>query len=528
MKFEIDTHIPVQFEIIEDDTDFEDDARFKKVKVWVAHEGKNLNNSNFSLDVLNKMGSKVAGIPIVGYVQKDKYGDIDFKGHETRLVIEGDDIKFDYVGVPFGCILETNNAQIEPKTVDGVEKNFLTCEGVLWNKFTDCIDIFERDGDTKSQSMELLPDSIKGDFKSDGIYYFTEAVIDSLCILGENVNPAMKGGSLDTNFSVSTFKQQYGEMIKEIKESFSINQSLESVDNTSKETGGDNMTKTKPVEPIVEPIVEPTVPVTPVFEAPVEPAVSDDGTTPVEPVVPAVTFSLTGEQFKKELKSQLCEVKVKTDWDYVYAQYCYVDYKEDKVFAMDCLECYAIYSFNFTTNGDAVVIDFASKARVKVEYLPFEGDDENTGIEDAIAMVMEVVEVFNKNTNDKATEDAKKESDEKEKESEAKFATLEAEAVTLREFQIGVQADERATQEKGIFEKYSMLEGEVEFEAIKVDATKFSVIELEKECALVYVTKKANFTVAPVKKTAKIAVDFTAEAKVEPYGGLMKKFKGKK
>lgn len=59
-------NLPVTYEI----SDYVDD-RFKKVKIWIAHTGENLNYSISTKDSLEKMSETLPYVP-VGYIEKMK------------------------------------------------------------------------------------------------------------------------------------------------------------------------------------------------------------------------------------------------------------------------------------------------------------------------------------------------------------------------------------------------------------------------------------------------------------------------
>lgn len=223
MELIINTSIPIQFEKID-----EIDKRFTRVKIYVAHTGLNLNNSFFDKTVLEKMIPSLANIPILGYIREDENNNIDFSGHEERIVIDKDGVQIVYIGRAFGIIPETNFARFENKVCeDGIDREFLVCEGLLWNKFSNCINIFERDS-KKSESMELDPNSISGYWRN-GYYYYTDAKFEGVCVLGDNVIPAMVGASVE-KFSSSNIKEQLREMLDEFNKYFSSGQFIKKED----------------------------------------------------------------------------------------------------------------------------------------------------------------------------------------------------------------------------------------------------------------------------------------------------------
>lgn len=207
----VNTSIPVQFEVLQDE-----DIRFQKIRIWIAHTQKNANGSYFSKEALETLKNSLANVPILGYIQVDERNELDYKGHEQELSITNDGIKFRYQGRAYGLVPENHNARFETKVCsDGIEREFLTCEALMWRKFPEAIEIIERDG-AKGQSMELQRDSIKGRMGNDGLFHFESALVEGLCLLGDDYTPAMKGALVEF-FSVSNVKQQMQEMIAELQ-----------------------------------------------------------------------------------------------------------------------------------------------------------------------------------------------------------------------------------------------------------------------------------------------------------------------
>lgn len=208
------TSHPVTFEKVEDVID----GRFTKVKVWVAHTGENRNRSIFTKEMLMAMIPSFKNVPITGYVKEDSS---DFKGHEEGISVSGNEVTMKYLGHAYGVIPEENNARFEERYgEDGVKREYLVVEGVLWNKFSDAIDIFDESNGVKSQSMELEND-YEGYFNEDNVFVFTRAKVDGVCILGEGIRPAMVSSTIEA-FSVSSIKEEMTEMLNEFNAYFSV------------------------------------------------------------------------------------------------------------------------------------------------------------------------------------------------------------------------------------------------------------------------------------------------------------------
>lgn len=200
------TRVPVSINMQEST-----DGRFQKVKVWIAHTGENLNNSYFEKETLESMVSTLPYIPIVGYIEEDKDGNEDFSDHRQELVIMENGIKMRYRGHAYGFIPQEPNAAFEFR--DG--KEWLTADGYIWTKFTDVTDIFTNSSGKKSQSMEIQ--DVEGTVDEAGRLVITHGSFSALCILGDNVPPAMKGSTVEyyTKHDEKTLKEELAHMILE-------------------------------------------------------------------------------------------------------------------------------------------------------------------------------------------------------------------------------------------------------------------------------------------------------------------------
>ena len=200
--------LPMQtYELMDDIRSLDD--RFRKVKIFIAHTGENLNNTSFSLESLVHLADSLAHVPIVGCIKEGEESIYDFSGHEEKITITTDGIDYEYIGVPFGFIPEDHNAHIEIR--DG--KQWLVAEGFLWTKFNQSIDIFDSNNGKKSQSMEI--EDVLGYVDDEGVLHIEEAVFSALCILGNDVAPAMTGSTIEYFSTKHTFKDYVKEMALE-------------------------------------------------------------------------------------------------------------------------------------------------------------------------------------------------------------------------------------------------------------------------------------------------------------------------
>jgi hypothetical protein len=190
-----------------------------KLKCYVMHDGPNLNGSSFSLDSMEKLKSTLEYKPVMGYISQ-KTG--DFKGHEEKVTIEDGEVTYEYIGAQYGFIpsKEHMNAQFETKVgYDGVERTYLTCDTYInIKKHPQVLEIFSKSDFVKHQSMELS--SMDGTYGDDWLYHVTDAELEALCILGDDVRPAMIGGAIGS-FSVDSQKSFVKEMMEDLDSYFS-------------------------------------------------------------------------------------------------------------------------------------------------------------------------------------------------------------------------------------------------------------------------------------------------------------------
>lgn len=198
--------LPTRFEKSEGQ---EPDSRFQKVKIYIAHTGENLNHSIFSHDVLESMIPTLANIPILGYVGVNDEENEDFRGHEKRLSIDDGKFKVSFETHAYGFVPVDNNAHFE--TTGG--KEWLVTDGYLWTRFVDAMELFDESNGSKGQSMEIS--DADGYTDDRGRVVFTNATFTGLCILGDDVPPAMTGSTISTVFSKEDFKSTFEEMLAE-------------------------------------------------------------------------------------------------------------------------------------------------------------------------------------------------------------------------------------------------------------------------------------------------------------------------
>ena len=462
---------PVTFEKIKD---FETaDDRFTKVKVWLMHLGKNLNNSVFEKSVVDKAIPTLQYIPIMGFVELNDDNEKDFSDHRYIITKDEKGVRRKYMGTPYGVIKSSddNNAHYEERLCeDGETRTFLVTEGVIWNVLEDGAEIFHRDL-VKGQSMELYEKSIDGYEDDDGVFYFTDFSFRAACVLGEDVTPAMTGSTIEVQFALSDF-----------------------VKNIQSELNDKYTTFTKLTE-----------------------LVNEKTNGGVE-IMENTDFTQTLLSQFEDISAQVRQHETYTDrWGYECSRYYAVDVQESEVIVVDAKNNYNYFGLSFTMNGDKAEINFESAKRKKLRYEDYE---EGSSIEGAFDFGKHIEEIENaafekvEEANTKASEAEGKVSEFEAKVSEIetakndieeKYNQVNAEFEEMKpKYEDFVRAEqaridaELDAQKDAEFAKYeSVLAEDVNFAALKEKKSEMTVREIESECAIMYARKnlaQSNFS----------------------------------
>jgi len=114
----------IKVTFVETEYDSDENPLFSKVKINFLYKGMNRNGSSISKRAAEKMGSKIAYIPIVGEFLETKE---DFGTHGGKLTITSEDIVFEETTVPYGVVGANENLWWEEvEDEDGKMVEYLT------------------------------------------------------------------------------------------------------------------------------------------------------------------------------------------------------------------------------------------------------------------------------------------------------------------------------------------------------------------------------------------------------------------
>ena len=169
------------------------------------------------------MAKTLLGCPIAGFYDNKTE---DFSGHNRS--IEVGDGKFRIVDKTKAYGFVDSSAKIWFQDFiddDHVQRTYLLTEGYLWTTlYPESKRILENGN---NQSMELNEENLKGSWTFDDngkpkFFIIDEAMIQKLCILGEDVEPCFEGAGIAAQFSYDgDFKNQLFSLMEDIKSALS-------------------------------------------------------------------------------------------------------------------------------------------------------------------------------------------------------------------------------------------------------------------------------------------------------------------
>lgn len=232
-------------------------SAFSKARLKIFYKGLNRNGSYIDEETAEKLLASLPGTPIVGYFRGEND---DFDGHITPEENK-----------PYGFVPETMNFNWEMNLdPDGQYRTYACADVILW---TGRYPVASRIVG-KSHSMELNPDTIKGEWvetEDTYMFKFEFAEFFGLCVLGNDYEPCFEGSS----FYELHKDDKVANMGNELKEMFSLYK--QELDTANTETGGQQMENEdeKPVLPTGEQETIPEPETTPEVPA-AEPAASNE------------------------------------------------------------------------------------------------------------------------------------------------------------------------------------------------------------------------------------------------------------
>lgn len=193
-----------------------------EIKVCYVGEEPNRNGSIITKETALKMAASLPGCPIVGYYEPEKK---DFGAHDRQIDIVGGTWKITDKTKPYGFVDFGAKMWFQKWNDDGVEHEYLMTEGYLWTSVYEEAKSIIAAG--KGQSMELEDNSVQGSWANDDngfptFFIINDAMIQKLCVLGDDVEPCFEGAGIAAHFSlqeneIEHFKNELFSLVENIK-----------------------------------------------------------------------------------------------------------------------------------------------------------------------------------------------------------------------------------------------------------------------------------------------------------------------
>lgn len=205
---------------------------FIRCKCYMLATGDNVNGSDITLEAVQKAMARgeFYNKPVIAHLYQDPEDNNKWRvgGHDSKWIITN--TSFDIVNecIPFGCIPESANLQLEEVLeADGETLNtYLTCQIILWTGRYNIMDAAYSDDIYFNQSCELSINEYH--WKDNDVLAIDDFTFSALCLLNKssdnskNVRPCfpscrvekMKAFSIDTD----KFKQNFELMLEKLKQ----------------------------------------------------------------------------------------------------------------------------------------------------------------------------------------------------------------------------------------------------------------------------------------------------------------------
>lgn len=231
--YNLTVQVKGRFEVVDEN---EEGLMFCRVKAF--HDLGNLNKSYIDTDVLKTKMYSINNRPILADIieVEDADGNIikDFNGHSMQL--NEDEDKIEYIEFPVGHFINPEN--IELSYDEEHDRNFVYCDAVIYEEYTDTCDILRRRGGT-DVSVELAIRDLAFDCKNK-VLKLNDFYVQGCTLLGEHVRPGMAGSKLSLNDFAESKNSIFSNMTEE--EHFKLIETLERLNTTLSEL---NINKTQ-------------------------------------------------------------------------------------------------------------------------------------------------------------------------------------------------------------------------------------------------------------------------------------------
>lgn len=532
-------------------------SSFDRGVMQIAYHGANQNKSYISKDSFEKAIPSMYNCPVVCNYNRetDSIG-----AHDVKIIKDNNGVYMVNVTNPVGVVPESAHTWWEEVIEDnGTVHEYLCTDIYIWKRQEAYAHIKENIVTDESMEIKVL----SGAKEDDGLFHIYSFEFTAFCLL-ESANPCFESAGIEM-FSMNQFRDQYAQMMEDMKREFAQVMTASADDNTNSSLEGGNdqvnmdelmakyglsaedidfATEGLELEELERRFAEIQAAKNAQFDdgegedaepdadpdADAEPTEADDGEpvddepagdepTGDEPVedepeaAPAdddddaplrrQAFSLTNRQLDEALWSALFAVKYRPEGcDFDCCRYWMID------FSMEDSEVYAEDAMNryivgmpFSMNGDNVVIDFEAAKRKRVAFVDFDEGE----------AMFSLGRVFEAMAN----------------EAEQRFSADRSELERLRKFEQDMLKAERAKKVYAILAQFSDLNGNEAFEALKNACEGMELEQIEDKCYAIRGRCMSSGTAqfSADDTSIKLPIEAAGNTQIdEPYGGIFAKY----
>lgn len=207
---------PIEFVEVTSINPFLDECLIKVC--YVDDENPNRNRTLISKDLGRSLAGTLPGSPIVGH-----YNEVegDFEEHNQIFEIKNGQIYMSENTRPYGFVPTDAKVWFQ-KFIDddSVEREYLCTTGYLWTgQYPEAKRVIESGN---NHSMKLNNESVQGTWAkktngSEKFFIINEAIIENLCILGEETEPCFEGSQITSYSFNPQFTQSFYSMMEEMQ-----------------------------------------------------------------------------------------------------------------------------------------------------------------------------------------------------------------------------------------------------------------------------------------------------------------------
>lgn len=485
-------------------------SSFASGSLKVLYLGDNRNGSHFTKDAVERALPSLLNVPIVCHWD---YESGEIGGHDIEVVSTDDGgLRLRNLTEPCGVVPEHATFRFSVEADDnGDEHEYLIVDNVLLWKRQDVYNHIVGDLNGKvNHSMEIKV--LDGRKNQDGYYDIRNFEFTALCLL-ESVDPCFQGSELEV-YSAANFKQKMEQMMTELKEYFSLNNSpSEDTNNQTNESlmEGGEITLDNNIETNENFVNEPVEQPEEVADNATETIVADDAQAPEEN-----EFALNSN-IVEELSRIVREIEVEsTPWG-PESRYFYrdCDTELNEVYCIDITD-WTLWGFSYGVDGDVITIDPASKKRKKYIIVDFDGEEIESPLVGMFARIRAKFDEF-------ATLESECGA------ANARVAEMESELADLRAYKNNNETEKANAERLEVLDRFEDLNGIAEYDELRENFSNYDISELEEKCFAIRGKNIATIKFNLDYTAPKLAVDkHITDSEPDPYGGIVAKFANQK